>query len=101
MAFAVLFQLVTLPVEFDASRRAMNQIEELNIVNSKEIPLPLKKVLNVAAMTYVAATAVAVAELLRFIMIARNQSYNFELKTAVLSWMDDAAVFLWGYGLVF
>ncbi|WP_026858061.1 zinc metallopeptidase [Jeotgalicoccus psychrophilus] len=73
MAFAVLFQLVTLPVEFDASRRAMNQIEELNIVNSKEYR-HAKKVLNAAAMTYVAATAVAVAELLRFIMIARNQS---------------------------
>lgn len=73
MAFAVLFQLVTLPVEFDASRRAMNQIEELNIVNSKEYR-HAKKVLNAAAMTYVAATAVAVAELLRFIMIARNSN---------------------------
>ena len=73
MGFAVLFQLVTLPVEFDASRRAMNQIEELNIVNSKEYR-HAKKVLNAAAMTYVAATAVAVAELLRFIMIARNQN---------------------------
>ncbi|CAD2073579.1 zinc metallopeptidase [Jeotgalicoccus coquinae] len=73
MGFAVLFQLVTLPVEFDASRRAMNQIEELNIVNSKEYR-HAKKVLNAAAMTYVAATAVAVAELLRFIMIARNSN---------------------------
>ncbi len=73
MAFAVLFQLVTLPVEFDASRRAMNQIEELNIVNSKEYR-HAKKVLNAAAMTYVAATAVAVAELLRFIMIARSSN---------------------------
>ena len=73
MAFAVLFQVVTLPVEFDASKRAMNQIEELNIVNSKEYR-HAKKVLNAAAMTYVAATAVAVAELLRFIMIARNSS---------------------------
>lgn len=71
MAFAVLFQVVTLPVEFDASKRAMNQIEELNIVNSKEYR-HAKKVLNAAAMTYVAATAVAVAELLRFIIIARN-----------------------------
>ena len=73
MAFAVLFQLVTLPVEFDASRRAMNPNEELNIVNSKEYR-HAKKVLNAAAMTYVAATAVAVAELLRFIMIARNSN---------------------------
>lgn len=73
MAFAVLFQLITLPVEFDASRRAMNQIETLNIVNDKEYR-HAKKVLNAAAMTYVAATAVAVAELVRFILIARSQS---------------------------
>ncbi|MFD2829339.1 zinc metallopeptidase [Corticicoccus populi] len=73
MAFAVLFQLVTLPVEFDASKRAMNQIESLNIVNEKEYR-HAKKVLNAAAMTYVAATAVAVAELVRFILIARSQN---------------------------
>ncbi|HIV81595.1 MAG TPA: zinc metallopeptidase [Candidatus Salinicoccus merdavium] len=73
MAFAVLFQLVTLPVEFDASSRAMKQIESLNIVNEKEYR-HAKKVLNAAAMTYVAATAVAVAELVRFILIARSQS---------------------------
>jgi Zn-dependent membrane protease YugP len=73
MAFAVLFQLVTLPVEFDASNRAMKQIESLNIVNQKEYR-HAKKVLNAAAMTYVAATAVAVAELVRFILIARSQS---------------------------
>lgn len=73
MAFAVLFQLVTLPVEFDASKRAMNQIESLNIVNEKEYR-HAKKVLNAAAMTYVAATAVAVAELVRFIIIARSQN---------------------------
>lgn len=71
MAFAVLFQIVTLPVEFDASKRAMNQIESLNIVNEKEYR-HAKKVLNAAAMTYVAATAVAVAELVRFILIARS-----------------------------
>lgn len=73
MAFAVLFQLVTLPVEFDASKRAMNQIESLNIVNEKEYR-HAKKVLNAAAMTYVAATAVAVAELVRFILIAKSQN---------------------------
>ncbi len=73
MAFAVLFQVVTLPVEFDASKRAMKQIESLNIVNEKEYR-HAKKVLNAAAMTYVAATAVAVAELVRFIMIARGSN---------------------------
>ncbi|OFS64253.1 zinc metallopeptidase [Nosocomiicoccus sp. HMSC09A07] len=70
-AFAVLFQIVTLPVEFDASNRAMKQIERLNIVNEKEYR-HAKKVLSAAAMTYVAATATAIAELVRLILIARN-----------------------------
>src|SRR5699024_9770864 len=73
MAFAVLFQVVTLPVEFDASKRAMNQIQTLNIVNEKEYR-HAKKVLNAAAMTYVAATAVAVEELIRLILIAKSNN---------------------------
>lgn len=72
-AFAVLFQVVTLPVEFDASSRAMKQIQSLNLVNEKEYRHS-KKVLNAAAMTYVAATAVAIAELVRLILIARSQN---------------------------
>ncbi|MGV3243961.1 zinc metallopeptidase [Staphylococcus sp. 11261D007BR] len=71
MAFAVLFSIVTLPVEFDASKRAMNQIQRLDIVNQNEYK-HAGRVLRAAAMTYVASTAVAVAELLRFILIARN-----------------------------
>ncbi|GGH97590.1 MULTISPECIES: zinc metallopeptidase [Mammaliicoccus] len=71
MSFAVLFSLITLPVEFDASKRAMRQIEKLNMVNEQEYR-HAKKVLSAAAMTYVAATAVAVAELARFILMARN-----------------------------
>lgn len=71
MSFAVLFSIITLPVEFDASKRAMRQIEKLNIVNQQEYR-HAKKVLSAAAMTYVAATAVAVAELARFILMARN-----------------------------
>ena len=70
-AFSVLFQVVTLPVEFDASNRAMKQIKQLNIVDEKE-HRHAKKVLNAAAMTYIAATAVAVAELVRLVLIARN-----------------------------
>ena len=69
MSLAVLFSIVTLPVEFDASSRAMKQITALNIVNEKEYK-HAKKVLSAAAMTYVAATATAVAELVR-IIIAR------------------------------
>lgn len=68
MAVGVLFQIVTLPVEFNASNRAMNQIVELGIIRNEEEP-HAKKVLNAAAMTYVAATAVAVMELLRLVLI--------------------------------
>jgi Zn-dependent membrane protease YugP len=68
MAGAVLFQLVTLPVEFDASNRAMDQVISLGIINNSE-ERETKKVLNAAAFTYVAAAAVAVAELARFILI--------------------------------
>lgn len=70
-AFAVLFSIITLPVEFDASNRAMKQIQQLNIVNEKEYK-HAKKVLSAAAMTYVASTAIMLAELARFVMMARN-----------------------------
>lgn len=70
MSLAVLFSIVTLPVEFDASSRAMKQITALDIVNEKEYK-HAKKVLSAAAMTYVAATATAVAELVRIILIAK------------------------------
>ncbi|PTF16609.1 zinc metallopeptidase [Staphylococcus devriesei] len=70
MSLAVLFSIVTLPVEFDASSRAMKQITALDIVNEKEYK-HAKKVLSAAAMTYVAATATAVAELVRIILMAR------------------------------
>lgn len=68
MAAAVLFQIVTLPVEFNASTRAMNQIVSLGIIDHDE-ERKAKKVLNAAALTYVAAAAVAVLELLRLVMI--------------------------------
>ena len=71
MAVGVLFQVVTLPVEFDASKRAMDQVVQLGIINNEEEP-QAKKVLSAAAMTYVAATAVAVLELVRLILIASN-----------------------------
>ncbi|RTX95626.1 zinc metallopeptidase [Staphylococcus saccharolyticus] len=71
MSLAVLFSIVTLPVEFNASSRAMKQITALNIVNEKEYK-HAKKVLSAAAMTYVASTAVALAELTRIILIARS-----------------------------
>lgn len=68
MAFAVLFQLVTLPVEFNASSRAMDQLVATGLILNNE-ERDTKKVLDAAALTYVAAALVAVAELLRFILI--------------------------------
>ncbi|MFC4404366.1 zinc metallopeptidase [Gracilibacillus xinjiangensis] len=65
MSFAVLFQLVTLPVEFDASNRAMTQLVSSGIIRNNE-ERQTKKVLNAAALTYVAAALVALAELIRF-----------------------------------
>lgn len=68
MSAAVLFQLVTLPVEFDASNRAMNQLVSTGIIRNDE-ERETKKVLNAAALTYVAAALVAVLELARLILI--------------------------------
>lgn len=68
MAFAVLFQLVTLPVEFNASSRAMDQLVGIGIIQNNE-ERETKKVLDAAALTYVAAALVAVLELLRFVLI--------------------------------
>lgn len=73
IAFAVItaFQLITLPVEFDASRRAKDQLARLGLIQPGE-GRAVGKVLNAAAMTYVAALVAAVFDLLHFIMIARG-----------------------------
>ncbi|TWT07636.1 zinc metallopeptidase [Planococcus sp. CPCC 101016] len=68
LAAGVVFQIVTLPVEFNASSRAMDQLLSNNIIRNEE-ERHAKKVLSAAAMTYVAATAVAVLELARLILI--------------------------------
>ena len=65
---AVIFQLITLPVEFNASRRAMIAIEQSNILTEEE-QKGARKTLTAAALTYVAATAVALAQLLRLLII--------------------------------
>lgn len=72
MAAGVLFQVVTLPVEFNASSRAMDQMVSLGLISNRE-ERDARKVLNAAAMTYVAAAAVAVLELLRLILIFTNR----------------------------
>jgi uncharacterized protein len=67
-AAAVVFHLVTLPVEFDASRRALVQLTESGAVMPQEVD-GAKKVLDAAALTYIAAAAMAALQLLRLIMI--------------------------------
>ncbi len=67
-ALSTVFQLATLPVEFNASRRAMNIIEEQNMLYGDEAK-GARKVLSAAAMTYVAALAVSLANLLRFVLM--------------------------------
>lgn len=67
-SFAVLFQLVTLPVEFNASRRAIKKLDEIGILNGEELNHS-KKVLNAAALTYVAAAAASILQLLRLIIL--------------------------------
>lgn len=68
----VIFQIVTLPVEFNASRRALVQLETNGYIQSDEVR-DSKKVLSAAALTYVAATLVAIAELLRLLSITENR----------------------------
>ena len=65
---SLVFQIVTLPVEFNASRRAMQAIESANILTEEE-QRGARKTLKAAALTYVAATAVALAQLLRLLIL--------------------------------
>ncbi len=69
----VLFQLVTLPTEFDASRRAIKVLSSTGILDQSEIK-DVKKVLTAAAMTYVAALASTVLQMLRLIVIVGQSS---------------------------
>nr|WP_330360085.1 zinc metallopeptidase [Terrisporobacter glycolicus] len=69
---SVLFQIVTLPVEFNASSRALTQITSLGIVDDREVRQS-RKVLQAAALTYVAAAVTAILQLLRLLMIANNR----------------------------
>lgn len=71
-AAAVLFQLITLPVELNASSRAMQQMDSLGILTDRAEQRQAKKMLGAAALTYVAAAAVAVANLLRLFLLRNN-----------------------------
>lgn len=71
--FSAFFQLITLPAEFNASRRALNSIEQYGILYNDELK-STKKVLSAAAMTYVAALAVSLTQLLRLILLVNGRS---------------------------
>lgn len=70
---SVLFQIITLPVELNASSRAINLLGEMGILTREEIPQG-KRMLNAAALTYIAAAAAAVSQLIRLLILReRNQ----------------------------
>lgn len=69
---ALLFQVVTLPVEFNASRRAMQMLTETGVLYEDEA-VHTRKVLNAAAMTYVAAVLASVLQLLRLLLLTRGR----------------------------
>lgn len=69
---AVIFQIITLPVEFNASNRAIAALQSYGLVGAGEEE-GAKKVLSAAALTYVAATIVAISQLFRLLLIRRNR----------------------------
>ncbi len=72
-ALSTIFQLVTLPTEFDASRRALTAIEQGGMLSGEELQ-GAKKVLSAAAMTYVAALAVSITQLLRLMLLVNRRN---------------------------
>ncbi len=71
-SFSLIFQLVTLPVEFNASHRALQAIEQGELLTSDELS-GARRTLRAAAMTYVAAVAVSLAQLLRLVILFGNR----------------------------
>lgn len=70
---AVIYQVITLPVEFNASKRALNILESRNILYGNEVS-GAKKVLSAAAMTYVAAALMSISQLIRLIAISNRNN---------------------------
>lgn len=68
----LLFQLITLPVEFNASKRALEKIEEYSLASDDEV-IGAKKMLTAAALTYVASVVTVLLEILRLVLIARDR----------------------------
>ena len=74
-SFVVLFQLITLPVEFNASRRAMTLLRDGHMLYGEELD-GARKVLSAAALTYVAAVASSLLQLLRLVLLTRRSNRN-------------------------
>ena len=74
-ALCVVFQLVTLPTEFNASKRAMKSVKEYGFLSEEEA-VGTRRVLSAAAMTYVASLAVTIMQLLRFIVLVGGRRNN-------------------------
>ncbi|MGF3182530.1 zinc metallopeptidase [Facklamia sp. P12934] len=75
LSTALLFQIVTLPVELDASKRALISLEQLDIFTQGELPAA-RKVLNAAAFTYIAATFSTALQILRLIILSNGSRRN-------------------------
>ena len=71
-SLAVLFYIITLPVEFNASRRALKILRDSNTLNTTELK-GVKKVLSAAAMTYVASAITAIGSLIRLIVLSNRR----------------------------
>jgi len=71
-AGVVLFQIVTLPVEFNASKRALINLEGFNMLTNEEMS-GARKMLRAAAFTYVAATLVAISQLIRLLALSNRR----------------------------
>ena len=69
----LLFQLITLPVEFDASHRGLKQIQDLGLVEAGEVS-SARSMLTAAAMTYVASVATAIIQILRLVLMSRGRN---------------------------
>ena len=73
LSIGLLFQFITLPVEFDASRRGKEELKRLGLITDKDTK-GTKKVLNAAAMTYVASFLASALQVLRLVLISRRRS---------------------------
>lgn len=73
LSIGLLFQLITLPVEFDASRRGKEELQKLGLISNQDIS-GTKKVLNAAAFTYVASFLASSLQILRLVLISRRRN---------------------------